>query len=142
MLDIVSSRSKLSSLCAGSSRDFMNTVAAAEKSTSAAINAAASAEAHATNSSSSSSQSTFISSAIEIPGRYSASFDSRPSPELHAKLVRFDSNIDVVERDGQLIRRIGLHGSDGRIYHFALQFAVPFSTRTDERNTQMHYLMN
>lgn len=86
------------------------------------------------------------SSFIEIPGQYApntcAWADVRPSPELHAKLIKFDPSIDVLRRNDQLVRRIGMVASDGCTYRFLLQFAVPYWTRTDERTTQLHYILD
>jgi transformation/transcription domain-associated protein len=83
---------------------------------------------------------------IEIPGRYcpnsSASTDIRPSPELHAKLIRFEPFVEVLRRNDQLVRRVGMLGSDGRSYKFLLQFAIPYWTRTDERTAQTHYVID
>jgi len=86
--------------------------------------------------------------ALEIPGQYppyiSSHQDSKPAPELHVKLVRFDSNVKVVRRnDGQqLVRRVGMVGSDGIVRVFLLQFAIPYMSRTDERTAQLHYILD
>jgi transformation/transcription domain-associated protein len=73
------------------------------------------------------------SSSIEIPGQYcpnsSTSADIKPSPELHAKLLRFEPFLEVLRRNDQLVRRVAMVGSDGRIYRFLLQFAIPYWTR-------------
>jgi len=86
------------------------------------------------------------SSSIEIPGQYApnvtSSIDSKPSPELHPKLVSFEAVVNVIRRNEQLVRRIGMIGSDGRRYRFLLQFAIPYWTRTDERTTQIHYILD
>jgi transformation/transcription domain-associated protein len=86
------------------------------------------------------------STVIEIPGQYfpnrTSSQDSRPCPELHAKLLRFDSTVRIVRRNEQLIRKIGMVGSDGKTYHFSLQWALPYWTRTEERTAQLFYLMD
>lgn len=85
------------------------------------------------------------SAAIEIPGQYcpnsSAVADVKPSPELHSKLLRFEPFIEVLRRNDQLVRRVGMVGSDGRTYRFLLQFAIPYWTRTDERTAQTHYVV-
>mmetsp|Transcript_42172 Transcript_42172/g.63679 ORF Transcript_42172/g.63679 Transcript_42172/m.63679 type:complete len:1904 (+) Transcript_42172:2-5713(+) len=85
------------------------------------------------------------SAAVEIPGQYVPNctnvLDSKPCPELHAKLVRFESSLEVMRRNEQLVRRIGMVGSDGKTYRFLLQFAIPYWTRTDERTAQLHYLI-
>lgn len=80
------------------------------------------------------------SAVVEIPGQYSpnSAHDTKPAPELHIKLVRFEGNIQVIFRNGQLARKIGLVGSDGKVYIFLLQFAVPYWTKTDERTAQIH----
>jgi transformation/transcription domain-associated protein len=86
------------------------------------------------------------SAAIEIPGQYCpnacSSSDVKPSPELHAKLMRFEPFIEVLRRNNQLVRRAGMVGSDGRVYRFLLQFAIPYWTRTDERTAQTHYVID
>ena len=86
------------------------------------------------------------SASIEIPGQYAPNItsatDLKPSQELHAKLIRFEAVVCVIRRNEQLVRRIGLMGSDGRCYRFLLQFAIPYWTRTDERTTQVHYILD
>jgi hypothetical protein len=86
------------------------------------------------------------SASIEIPGQYapntSSAMDLKPSPELHAKLIRFEAAVCVIRRNEQLVRRIGMVGGDGKQYRFLLQFAIPYWTRTDERTTQLHYILD
>ena len=85
------------------------------------------------------------SACIEIPGQYApnicSSSDLKPNPELHAKLVHFEPTVSVLRRE-QLVRRIGMVGSDGKVYRFLLQFAIPYWTRTDERVAQTHYVLD
>jgi len=80
---------------------------------------------------------------VEIPGQYAPNVgsDEKPNPELHAKLVKFESIVEVSRRNDQLVRRIGMIGSDGRAHQFLLQFAIPYWTRTDERTAQLHQLL-
>ena len=77
---------------------------------------------------------------VEIPGQYApnVSVDDKPSPELHKKMIKFESFVEISRQNDQFVRRIGMVGSDGRTYHFLLQFAVPYWTRTDERTAQLH----
>lgn len=86
------------------------------------------------------------SSWIEIPGQYmpntSAWTDGKPSPELHAKLLKFEPRVTLVKRNESLVRRIGMVGSDGRVHRFLLHVAFPYSTRTDERTAQTNYALN
>lgn len=86
------------------------------------------------------------SSRIEVPGQYapntSSWADIRPSPELHVKIIKFEQSVEVLRRNDQLVRRIGIVASDGKTYRFLLQFAVPYWTRTDERTSQIHYLLD
>lgn len=86
------------------------------------------------------------SAVIQIPGQYfpnrTSLQDSRPCPELHAKLIRFDSTVRIVRRNEQLVRKIGMVGSDGKTHHFSLQWALPYWTRTEERTSQLFYLMD
>ena len=85
--------------------------------------------------------------AIEIPGQYSPTFagiiDSRPIPELHAKLVQFKQILEVTSTSAtkQHVHKITMIGSDGREYKFLLQLAAPYSTRTDERSAQIQFIM-
>ena len=86
------------------------------------------------------------SAAIEIPGQYfpnrTSAQDSKPCPELHAKLVRFESTVRVVRRNEQLVRKIGMVGSDGKTHDFSLQWALPYWTRTEERTAQLSFLID
>jgi transformation/transcription domain-associated protein len=85
--------------------------------------------------------------AVEIPGQYSPTsagvFDSRPIPELHAKLARFKQILEVTTTGAtkQHVHRITMVGSDGKEYKFLLQLAAPYSTRSDERSAQMQFIM-
>ena len=82
---------------------------------------------------------------VEIPGQYAPNkvnaLDSRPMPELNAKLIRFDTSVELVRQHDQIHRRIGFIGSDGKTHKFLLQFAIPYWTRTDERTSQFHYIV-
>lgn len=86
------------------------------------------------------------SSLIEIPGQYAPNTcdwaDVMPSPELHTKLIKFEPVVEVLRRNDQLVRRIGMVANDGKAYRFLLQFAVPYFTRTDERTNQMHFILD
>jgi len=86
------------------------------------------------------------SSCIEVPGQYipntSSWTDTKPSPELHAKLLKFEPVVEVIRRSDTLVRRIGMVASNGKTYKFLLQFAVPYLTRTDERTSQTHYILD
>lgn len=89
------------------------------------------------------------SSILEIPGQYAPTspnvLDSRPFPELHAKLIRFQQTLEVISspsKQDQTVRQITMIGSDGKSYKFSLQLAIPYWTRADERSAQMLYTMN
>lgn len=118
----------------GASREFTTTITAAAKSTAAAVAAAASAEGRSANSSPSSS--------VEIPGKYLTTLGARPRPELHPKLIRFSAGVEVMQRDGNAVRRLGMLGSDGKTYHFAFQYVAPYSTWSGERSAQVNYLFD
>lgn len=81
---------------------------------------------------------------VEVPGQYAPNtgFSSKPSPELHVKLVKFEPAVEVSRRNQQLVRRIGMKGSDGRVHNFLLQFAIPYWTRADERTAQLHHIFD
>jgi FAT domain/Phosphatidylinositol 3- and 4-kinase len=86
------------------------------------------------------------SSSIEIPGQYvphtSAWTDMRPSPELHVKLLKFEPTVSILRRNDTLVRRVGMVGSDGKIYYFLLQIGVSYLARTDERTSQTLYVLD
>jgi transformation/transcription domain-associated protein len=86
---------------------------------------------------------------VEIPGQYaptsSSALDTRPFPELHAKLIHFHQTLEVVSspsKQDQMVRQITMIGSDGKKYRFSLELAIPYWTRTDERSAQLQYVMN
>ena len=81
--------------------------------------------------------------AIEIPGQYHPlKSDCRPCAELHAKLLKFSSKVDIVRRDGQLCRRLTMNGSDGEAHHFLLHFTIPYVTTSDQRAIQIRQFLN
>lgn len=81
---------------------------------------------------------------IEIPGCYMPNHswtDSRPNPELHPKLIRFEPIVEIIRRKENLVRRIGMVGDDGKTYRFVLQCALSYWTRTDERTAQTQFVI-
>ncbi len=74
---------------------------------------------------------------VEIPGQYIKSFEE-PKPELHAILLRFDSQVVVRQKHGATTRCLGMLASNGHTYFFSVTFAFPQMTRTDERMVQLH----
>jgi len=83
---------------------------------------------------------------VKIPGQYaptsSSILDSRPFPELHAKLVRFHQTLELTGNSTkQHVHRISTVGSDGKTYKFLLQLVIPYWIRTDERSAQMQYVI-
>lgn len=81
--------------------------------------------------------------AVEIPGQYAPNaIDSRPFPELHAKLARFHQSLELTNSSTkQYIHQITMIGSDGEAYTFLLQFAIPYWIRSDERSAQVNYVV-
>jgi transformation/transcription domain-associated protein len=81
-------------------------------------------------------------SSVEIPGQYSPNIlhDGKPTPELNAKLIKFEAFVEISRQNDQFVRRISMVGSDGKSHQFLLQFAVPYWTRTDERTSQLHQI--
>ncbi|GLD94889.1 hypothetical protein PINS_up003514 [Pythium insidiosum] len=77
---------------------------------------------------------------IEIPGQYIS--DNEPIKDLHARIVHFDHDVDVLLRGGYTQRRLAMGGSDGRTHCFLVQYAMTHTTRTDERMAQMYLLLN
>jgi transformation/transcription domain-associated protein len=82
------------------------------------------------------------SAAVEIPGQYAPnnSNDSKPIPELNAKLSKFHPIVKFSQQGDHLVRHIGMIGSDGQYHQFLLQFAIPYWTRADERSTQLNQI--
>ncbi len=83
---------------------------------------------------------------VEIPGQYaptsSSVLDSRPIPELHAKLVRFHQTLELSSSSTkQHVHQITMIGSDGKMYKFLLQLAIPYWIRSDERSAQLNYVI-
>lgn len=60
--------------------------------------------------------------AVEIPGQY---LDSKPSPELQTRLLKFDPTVTVVERGTGLVRRVGWEGSDGITHYWTIHASTP-----------------
>lgn len=84
--------------------------------------------------------------AVEIPGQYaptsSGILDVRPIPELHAKLIKFHQTLELTfSSTKQHVHQITLIGSDGKMYRFLLQLAIPFWIRNDERSAQVNYVI-
>lgn len=84
--------------------------------------------------------------AVEIPGQYaptsSGILDVRPIPELHAKLIKFHQTLELTTSSTkQHVHQITLIGSDGKMYRFLLQLAIPFWMRNDERSAQVNYVI-
>ncbi len=77
---------------------------------------------------------------VEIPGQYIKSFEE-PKPELHAMLLRFDSQVVVRQKQGATMRCLGMLASNGHTYYFNVMFAIPQTTRTDERMVQLHTIV-
>jgi transformation/transcription domain-associated protein len=86
------------------------------------------------------------SSFIEVPGQYApntSQTDTRPSPELHVKVLRFGPVVFVDTKSDINVRRvISIQGSDGKTYPFQLGFAFSHLTRTDERTAQTHFVLD
>uniref|UniRef100_K3WPN5 Uncharacterized protein n=1 Tax=Globisporangium ultimum (strain ATCC 200006 / CBS 805.95 / DAOM BR144) TaxID=431595 RepID=K3WPN5_GLOUD len=80
------------------------------------------------------------SSTMEVPGQYIS--DSEPIKDLHARILHFESTVDILLRNGFTQRRVAIGGSDGRTYYFLVQYAMTHITRTDERMMQMYLLLN
>jgi len=78
---------------------------------------------------------------VEIPGQY-ATCPGQPHPDMHAKLLGFDPKVEVFYRHHAFHRRLCLLGNDGRKYYFVAQGATPYTTRSDERMMQLHWLIN
>merc|ERR1711988_1081424 len=78
---------------------------------------------------------------VEIPGQYNRN-GNQPFPNVHVRLLSFDSEIEIFNRQTPFQRRLCMLGSDGRRHHFVVQSANPFMTRSDERMMQMYWFTN
>ena len=83
---------------------------------------------------------------VEIPGQYAPTstsvLDSRPIPELHVKLMKFNQTLELTSTSTkQHVHRISMIGSNGKTYRFLLQLAIPYWIRTDERSAQVQHVM-
>ena len=74
--------------------------------------------------------------------RYNTSSDSEPRPKLHPRLQSFSQRVDIIHSHGYSSRRLTAIGSNGKRYHFLVQFAVPSLTRQDERMVQLRVIAN
>jgi transformation/transcription domain-associated protein len=83
----------------------------------------------------------FSSTDIEIPGLYTLEL-KEPNQDSHAWIERFDSRVHVTYSHAYAIRRFGMIGSDGEVYHFTMQYTVSHITRAEERMNQMYVLLN
>ncbi len=84
----------------------------------------------------------YRSNVVEIPGLYNTSSDSEPRPKLHPRLQSFSQRVDIIHSHGYSSRRLTAIGSNGKRYHFLVQFAVPSLTRQDERMVQLRVIAN
>eukprot|EP00611_Tribonema_gayanum_P023716 TRINITY_DN5051_c0_g1_i1.p1 TRINITY_DN5051_c0_g1~~TRINITY_DN5051_c0_g1_i1.p1 ORF type:complete len:1274 (+),score=406.51 TRINITY_DN5051_c0_g1_i1:441-3824(+) len=75
---------------------------------------------------------------LEVPGQYAAGMYKELKPETHAKLLRFHSQICLLNRAASLQRRMCMLGSNGRSYHFITHLTAPHITKSDERVAQLH----
>ena len=77
---------------------------------------------------------------IEIPGQYLG--DQEPALEQNVVLNRFHPDVEVHHTHGFSHRRIGMRGSDGKLYSFFVQYSISHITRSDERMMQLYILFN
>ncbi|XP_076239081.1 DNA-dependent protein kinase catalytic subunit [Calliopsis andreniformis] len=74
---------------------------------------------------------------IEIPGQYSG--DGKPMPQYHAKIIKLEPNVKVMQSLRKPIR-ITMVGNDAKEYHFLVKFGEDL--RQDQRLQQLFTLMN
>ncbi|KAF3420393.1 hypothetical protein E2986_10308 [Frieseomelitta varia] len=74
---------------------------------------------------------------VEIPGQYIA--NRKPMPQYHAKILKFESTIKVMQSIRKPIR-ITMIGNDAKDYHFLAKFGEDL--RQDQRLQQLFTLMN
>ncbi|GKZ01483.1 hypothetical protein MPSEU_001098900 [Mayamaea pseudoterrestris] len=141
--------SKYTFICSDSSYERDNDPSASQ-STSSSVTAARKAAATASAAAATAAVNECVggdfgggSAAVEIPGFYppNSNDDGRPRVELHAKLTKFRSKVDLLRRGDQVVRRVTMVGSDGNAYAFLVQAAVPYWTRVQERTTQFNFIL-
>ncbi|KAG5673262.1 hypothetical protein PVAND_003325 [Polypedilum vanderplanki] len=74
---------------------------------------------------------------IEIPGQYKGNI--KPFIENHVKIVRFETRLDVFNSK-QLPIKVGIYGSDGKIYNFIVKYGEDL--RQDQRIQEVMDLMS
>jgi hypothetical protein len=85
----------------------------------------------------------FQPAALEMPGQYLRSnMDSKPHDREHVRLVRFHSEVIVLKRNGFLHRRLAVRGTNGRLYHFVVQFLRSYHAHSDERMLHLSRFLN
>lgn len=71
---------------------------------------------------------------VDIPGQYIL---LRDGCQDFVKIERFDARVAVVKRHGTTYRRLGVRGSDGKLYTFAVQNPAGRQARREERVLQL-----
>lgn len=82
----------------------------------------------------------FQSNELEIPGQYLV--DHEPSSSQHVLLESFEPDVHILRSHGFSPRRIGMRGSDGKVYYFLIQYSLPHLMRSEERMMQMTSVLN
>jgi transformation/transcription domain-associated protein len=79
-------------------------------------------------------------SEVEIPGQYFS--DNEPISKDYILLENFEEEIFVHRAHGFAPRRIGMRGSDGKVYHFYIQYSLYQVMRSEIRMVQMHVVLD
>jgi len=78
--------------------------------------------------------------AVDVPGEFGGNF--RPSPELHGKIIGFESVVSVVHRGGGIYRRLGIRASDGRTHWFLVAVDSYSTMARDDRLCRLFNTLN
>lgn len=84
----------------------------------------------------------FTSNDIEIPGQYLSNSGEEPSVGHHVLIAGFTSDVYIHRSHGFSPRRIGMRGSDGKVYQFLVQYSLAHLMRSQERMMQLHSVVN
>jgi transformation/transcription domain-associated protein len=68
--------------------------------------------------------------------------DQEPEIEQHIMLQKFEPDVMVQNTNYVYSRRLGLRGSDGKVYYFSVMATSPHMTHSDERWAQMYNILN
>jgi hypothetical protein len=79
--------------------------------------------------------------AVEIPGQYE-DLATKPSSELKTRLLKFAPVVQIEERGDELVRRIGMQGSDGVTHFFTLHACTAAVINDEVGGEELSHFLN